>query len=157
MTVEQFRESLRHDDPPIGLDFALAGLWWDAKGDWTKAHEPPSRMKVRRDRGFMPICIARKAMSRMPGIGIGARAALFAAPRFKRNGCELRNPFSLVLEGLETRSGSAEIAFPRPITDGGDSNHTAMCEIPHLCKGAGRIEGRGLHFSQEVTRLRLYR
>lgn len=39
MTVEQFRESLRHDDPPIGLDFALAGLWWDAKGDWTKAHE----------------------------------------------------------------------------------------------------------------------
>ena len=39
MTVEQFRESLSHDDPPIGLDFALAGLWWDAKGDWTKAHE----------------------------------------------------------------------------------------------------------------------
>jgi transposase len=39
MTVEQFRESLCRDDPPAGLDFALAGLWWDAKGDWTKAHE----------------------------------------------------------------------------------------------------------------------
>ena len=22
-----------------GLDRALAGLWWDAKGDWDKAHE----------------------------------------------------------------------------------------------------------------------
>jgi hypothetical protein len=39
MTVEQFRDSLRSDHPPVGLDFSLAGLWWDAKGDWTKAHE----------------------------------------------------------------------------------------------------------------------
>jgi len=39
MTVEQFSESLRRNDPPAGLDFALAGLWWDAKGNWTKAHE----------------------------------------------------------------------------------------------------------------------
>jgi hypothetical protein len=39
MTVEQFRDSLRGDHPPVGLDFPLAGLWWDAKGDWTKAHE----------------------------------------------------------------------------------------------------------------------
>src|SRR5438046_1869851 len=38
MTLEGFRESLRGSDPP-GLDHALAGLWWDAKGDWTKAHE----------------------------------------------------------------------------------------------------------------------
>ncbi len=39
MTLDQFRESLQHDEPPAGLDFALTGLWWDAKGDWTKAHE----------------------------------------------------------------------------------------------------------------------
>ncbi len=39
MTLEQFRESLQRDEPPVQLDFALAGLWWDAKGDWTKAHE----------------------------------------------------------------------------------------------------------------------
>ena len=25
--------------PPAGLSPALAGLWWDAKGDWTRAHE----------------------------------------------------------------------------------------------------------------------
>jgi hypothetical protein len=39
MTSEAFRDSLREEAPPVGLDFALAGLWWDAKGDWTKAHE----------------------------------------------------------------------------------------------------------------------
>lgn len=39
MTLEQFRESLKASSPPAELDFALAGLWWDAKGDWTRAHE----------------------------------------------------------------------------------------------------------------------
>jgi hypothetical protein len=39
MTLDQFRESLQLDQSPGGLDSALAGLWWDAKGDWTKAHE----------------------------------------------------------------------------------------------------------------------
>ena len=39
MTLEQFRKSLQQDKPPAGLDFALTGLWWDAKGNWNKAHE----------------------------------------------------------------------------------------------------------------------
>ena len=39
MTVEEFRESLRGTTPPAELGMALTGLWWDAKGDWTKAHE----------------------------------------------------------------------------------------------------------------------
>jgi hypothetical protein len=39
VTIEQFRESLRGERPPVGLDLALAGLWWDAKGEWAKAHE----------------------------------------------------------------------------------------------------------------------
>jgi hypothetical protein len=26
-------------EPPAGLTLALAGLWWDAKGDWKRAHE----------------------------------------------------------------------------------------------------------------------
>jgi hypothetical protein len=37
MTLQQFRDSLRNEEPPI--DVALAGLWWDAKGNWTRAHE----------------------------------------------------------------------------------------------------------------------
>ena len=39
MTFEEFRNSLRHDRPPKGLSPGLTALWWDAKGDWTKAHE----------------------------------------------------------------------------------------------------------------------
>lgn len=39
MTLEQFRQSVRENAPARDLNAALAGLWWDAKGDWTKAHE----------------------------------------------------------------------------------------------------------------------
>lgn len=39
MTFEQFRESVWADNSPRGLGAALAGLWWDGKGDWNKAHE----------------------------------------------------------------------------------------------------------------------
>ena len=39
MTLQEFRESLRHDAPPAGISVALAGLWWDAKGNWNRAHE----------------------------------------------------------------------------------------------------------------------
>ena len=39
MNIGEFRESLRSATPPAGLSPALEGLWWDAKGDWTKAHE----------------------------------------------------------------------------------------------------------------------
>lgn len=39
MTLQQFRDSLRDEAPPGELNPALAGLWWDAKGDWTRAHE----------------------------------------------------------------------------------------------------------------------
>ncbi len=39
MTVDQFRESLPGVKPPAELGLPLTGLWWDAKGDWTAAHE----------------------------------------------------------------------------------------------------------------------
>jgi len=37
--LEEFRNSLAGSRPPTGSSLALAGLWWDAKGDWTRAHE----------------------------------------------------------------------------------------------------------------------
>lgn len=39
MNLQEFRASLTRETPPPDLTLALAGLWWDAKGDWTKAHE----------------------------------------------------------------------------------------------------------------------
>ncbi len=38
MTVEEFRATLGHAEPPGDLSVPLAALWWDAKGDWARAH-----------------------------------------------------------------------------------------------------------------------
>lgn len=43
MDIAKFRESSKHAAPPAGLSAALQALWWDAKGDWTKAHEAAQR------------------------------------------------------------------------------------------------------------------
>jgi hypothetical protein len=39
MDFSAFKRSLAEAAPPEGLSPALAGLWWDAKGDWDRAHE----------------------------------------------------------------------------------------------------------------------
>ena len=52
MTAEELRASLGDDEPPIGLPGPAAALWWDAKGDWARAHamvdelETPEGMAV---------------------------------------------------------------------------------------------------------------
>jgi hypothetical protein len=39
MNVEEFKASITQDQsPPAGLSIPLAALWWDAKGDWARAH-----------------------------------------------------------------------------------------------------------------------
>jgi hypothetical protein len=38
MDFSAFKRSLADAAPPEGLSPALAGLWWDAKGDWDRAH-----------------------------------------------------------------------------------------------------------------------
>ena len=39
MDLRSFKESVGSAQPPDGLSLALQALWWDAKGDWDKAHE----------------------------------------------------------------------------------------------------------------------
>lgn len=39
MTLEEFNKSVTDSPvPPEQLDLTLQALWWDAKGDWDKAH-----------------------------------------------------------------------------------------------------------------------
>ena len=38
MTAEAFRASLANQEPHPGVSAPLAALWWDAKGDWSRAH-----------------------------------------------------------------------------------------------------------------------
>lgn len=39
LNLQVFKDSIAKSQPPAGLSAALAALWWDAKGDWDKAHE----------------------------------------------------------------------------------------------------------------------
>jgi len=39
MDLAAFKASLARNRPPAKLSLAAQALWWDAKGDWTKAHE----------------------------------------------------------------------------------------------------------------------
>jgi hypothetical protein len=38
MTFTQFKESLSAESPPGEISVYLKALWFDAKGDWEKAH-----------------------------------------------------------------------------------------------------------------------
>ena len=39
MTLDEFQTSLSGAEPPGQMSAPLAALWWDAKGDWVRAHE----------------------------------------------------------------------------------------------------------------------
>ncbi len=39
MNHQEFIDSLKHDSCPDGLDHCLQALWYDAAGDWNRAHE----------------------------------------------------------------------------------------------------------------------
>ncbi len=39
MTFEEFKKSLREDQPPSSMNANLKALWEDAGGNWDKAHE----------------------------------------------------------------------------------------------------------------------
>ncbi|MGA7886139.1 MAG: hypothetical protein WCA44_10375 [Acidobacteriaceae bacterium] len=54
MTVEEFRASLRADEPPQGLSAPLVALWWDARadstgdsGNWDRAHKLVDSLETR--------------------------------------------------------------------------------------------------------------
>ena len=38
MTIDEFLDSIQHDQPPAPLAETLSALWWDKKGDWDMAH-----------------------------------------------------------------------------------------------------------------------
>lgn len=47
MDLESFKASLSGREPPKPLGLALQALWWDAKGDWDKAHDCAQAVKDR--------------------------------------------------------------------------------------------------------------
>ena len=47
MNGEQFRRSVAEYEPPTGLTVPLTALWWDAKGDWARAHSLVDELETR--------------------------------------------------------------------------------------------------------------
>ena len=39
MDFATYKGSLAGDAPPAGLSMAVQALWWEAKGDWHRAHQ----------------------------------------------------------------------------------------------------------------------
>jgi len=39
MDIVAFRQTLTASAPPGGMSQALQALWWDARGDWDRAHK----------------------------------------------------------------------------------------------------------------------
>ena len=76
MTLEEFHKSLNREHPPKGPTPSLAALWWDAKGDWTKAHESAQQDERPAVRGSTPTFIAKKGTRQTPGTGMAGRENL---------------------------------------------------------------------------------
>lgn len=47
MTLEDFRASLQSDKPPQEIGEPLQALWWDAHGDWERAHGLVDELETR--------------------------------------------------------------------------------------------------------------
>jgi len=47
MTLDDFRASLTLAEPPHEVVAPLAALWWDAKGDWARAHGMVDELETR--------------------------------------------------------------------------------------------------------------
>jgi hypothetical protein len=46
-TAEKLAESTQHPAPPAEISPLLEALWWEAKGDWTRAHEIAQNIHTR--------------------------------------------------------------------------------------------------------------
>jgi hypothetical protein len=78
MTSDDFRQSLTASEPPTELSLALAGLWWDAKGDWTRAHESAQQDEGPEGSWVQPTCIAKKVIRTTQTIGMVEHGSPFA-------------------------------------------------------------------------------
>ena len=60
MTLSEYRETLVSGSPPADLAAALTALWWDAKGDWSRAHEAAAADEDGREAAWAHAYLHRK-------------------------------------------------------------------------------------------------
>ncbi len=47
MNADQFKSSLAKTHPTLSYAAPIAALWWDAKGDWSRAHALVDELETR--------------------------------------------------------------------------------------------------------------
>ena len=47
MTVEELKATLEDLEPPASLPIPVLALWWDAKGEWDRAHDLVNDLSTR--------------------------------------------------------------------------------------------------------------
>jgi len=107
MTVEDFQKSLAQSNPRAGLTGALLGLWWDAKGDWQRAHE--AALRGRHQSWFMGACLPASERRRRLECGIlvqqGTAAGLSRITRLgvaeRRSSAARRNSIKQISMSVE--------------------------------------------------------
>ena len=89
MDLGEFRGTLAQGEPPEGLSFALQTLWWDAKGDWDRAHQCAQKDEGKTGSAVPPICIAGGDM-RNAGGSFSRAGREPPTGRWSRNGSRWR-------------------------------------------------------------------
>jgi len=69
MKLADFRETLSSNEPPTALSIYAQALWYDAKGDWDKAHDLFRTLPIKMRLGYMPTCTEKKGMFGTPITG----------------------------------------------------------------------------------------
>ena len=85
MNAEEFRASLTQEAPCKELSAPLTALWWDAKGDWSRAHTLVDELETLAGMAVHAY-LHRKEGSTSPGTGTSALDATFTAPRSRPSG-----------------------------------------------------------------------
>lgn len=86
MTPEEFRASLEGEAPRIGLSAPVAALWWDAKGDWSRAHALVDELETVDGMAVHAYLHRKKGLPRTLTTCISAPVATFSGPRLTPNG-----------------------------------------------------------------------
>jgi hypothetical protein len=86
MTVEELRVTLTGPSPPAGVDLLVKALWWDAKGDWSRAHEIAQDISSPAASWVHAYLTAKKAMHQTPAIGTDERESRMRGRRSRPSG-----------------------------------------------------------------------
>jgi hypothetical protein len=91
MNLDESRNSLTANLSPEDLSFSLAALWWDAKGDWAKAHESTQLRMTREFVGARLASSERGCLVKTLGTGTGWLERFKPACQLDREWAEIVN------------------------------------------------------------------